>query len=177
MSARRQRRKERHHHPVVRSPVFNAPLSERPDREIDRGVVLVLTLDLQQRIRHVSPGFSRTSGYRPAELRGQPFEALRHPDMPMQILRDVWQSLDEGASCVVPLKLRCQEGGHCWARAAFSQVVGRQGTLSTLVVLARMGPLPIRSASALFASMRTRTAAWLEALAAQPEELTQVLRW
>ncbi len=157
--------------------MFNAPLSERPGREIDRGVVLVLTLDLQQRIRHVSPGFALTSGYRPDALRGLPLEALRHPDMPLQILREVWQSLADGTPCVVPLKLRCAEGGHCWARGAFSQVVDRRGTLSTLVVLARMGPLPIRSASALFASMRTRTTAWLEALAAQPAELDQVLRW
>ncbi len=157
--------------------MFNAPLSEPRQREIERGCVLVLTLDLQQRIRYASPGFSHTSGHAAATLRGQPFEQLRHADMPMQILRDVWASLAAGIPCVVPMKLRCRDGGHCWARAAFSQVVGRQGSLSTLVVLARLGPLPIKSASALFASMRTRTAVWLEALASHTVELTSPLRW
>lgn len=157
--------------------MLNLPLSEHPGREIERGAVLVLTLDLQQRIRHVNAAFSRTMGYPPGDLRGQCFDTLRHADMPMQILRGVWQSLDEGANCAVPVKLRCGAGGHCWARAAFSRVVDRHGSLKTLVVLARLGPLPVRSASALFASMRTRTTAWLEALASQSGELAQVLRW
>jgi aerotaxis receptor len=110
-------------------------------------------------------------------LAGRPFEQLRHPDMPRQVIKDLWASLEHGHACVAPLKLRFPGGGACWVRAAFSRVTDRQGMLSVVVALTRPGRVHVRGAEALYASMRCRTSVWLDALIEHHEELPCVLRW
>lgn len=147
------------------------PLSlDRPAHDIARGSVIVLTLDLQYRVRYCSPAFAAAGC-------GRPFDRLRHPDMPRQVLRDLWDALERGHACVAPLKLRCADGGHLWARAAFSRVVDRQGTMSIVVVLTRPGRVHVRGAEALYASRRCRTGVWLDSLLEHDRELPCVLKW
>lgn len=152
-------------------------LDHDPVHEIARGAVIVLTLDLQRRVRYCSPAWAATGGPTPQQVLGRPFDRLRHPDMPRPVLQGLWDALERGDACVAPLKLRCPDGGHCWARAAFSRVVDRQGGLSIVVVLTRPGRVHVRGAAALYASMQSRTAAWLDALAGHDQELPVVLRW
>ena len=154
------------------------PLSlDQPAHEIARGSVIVLTLDLQYRVRYCSPALGAAGGPAAHELYGQPFDRLRHPDMPRQVLRDLWDALQRGNACVAPLKLRCPDGGHLWARAAFSRVVDRQGTMSIVVVLTRPGRVHVRGAEALYASQRCRTGVWLDQLLEHGRELPVVLKW
>jgi PAS domain S-box-containing protein len=156
---------------------LNPPSLDRPAHDIARGSVIVLTLDLQYRVRYCSPAFAAAGGAAARMLYGQPFDRLRHPDMPRQVLRDLWDALERGHACVAPLKLRCPDGGHLWARAAFSRVVDRQGTMSIVVVLTRPGRVHVRGAEALYASRRCRTGVWLDSLLEHDRELPCVLKW
>jgi methyl-accepting chemotaxis protein len=97
--------------------------------------------------------------------------------MPRQVLRDLWDALARGHACVAPLKLRCPDGGHVWARAAFSRVVDVQGSMSIVAVLTRPGRVHVRGAEALYASQRCRTGAWLDRLLEHDHELPAVLKW
>lgn len=154
-------------------PVSLAPAAHH----IERGSILVLTLDLRQRIRYCSPAITQATGFAPHELVGESWLRLRHADMPMRVMRELWTSLEQGAAWVAPFKLACKDGGHCWARASFASVVDRHGGISIVAVLTRPGAVHVRGAEALYASMRNRTTAWLETLAAQRLELGDVLRW
>nr|WP_281375174.1 PAS domain-containing protein [Aquabacterium terrae] len=136
-----------------------------------------MTLDLRQRIRYCSPAMAQATGFAPHELVREPLQRLRHPDMPMRVMRELWEALEAGVAWVAPFKLACKDGGHCWARASFAPVVDRHGGLSIVVVLTRPGAIHVRGAEALYAAMRNRTTAWLETLAAHRRELPDVLRW
>jgi len=154
------------------------PLSlDRPAHDIARGAVIVLTLDLQYRVRYCSAALAAAGGPAARELHGQPFDRLRHADMPRQVLRDLWDALERGHACVAPLKLRCPDGGHLWARTAFSRVVDRHGTMSIVVVMTRPGRVHVRGAEALYASQRCRTGVWLDHLLEHDRELPWVLKW
>ena len=165
--------------PTVTHPFFldRPDRLDRPVHDIARGSVVVLTLDLQYRVRYCSPALAAAGGPAAPDLLGQPFDRLRHPDMPRQVLRDLWDALERGHACVAPLKLRCPDGGHLWARAAFSRVVDRQGVMSIVVVLTRPGRVHVRGAEALYASRRCRTGVWLDSLVEQHRELPCVLKW
>lgn len=115
---------------------LNLPVTDQ-EFSIPAGVALVSCTDLQGRIVHANATFVTVSGYSRDELMGQPHNLLRHPDMPAEGYRDLWDTIQRGRPWSGVVKNRRKKRrpllgtGQCLAaaagRAAGSLCVGAHG--------------------------------------------------
>ncbi|HRM95332.1 MAG TPA: PAS domain-containing protein, partial [Alicycliphilus sp.] len=71
---------------------INLPVSGQ-EYPFPSGHTLVSTTDTKGRILYCNPMFIEVSGYSREELLGQPHNIVRHPDMPEEAYRDMWQTI------------------------------------------------------------------------------------
>ena len=74
------------------------------------GESLVSTTDLKGRILYCNPAFVAVSGFDKDELLGQPHNLIRHPDMPEEAFRDMWQTIASGQPWSAAVKNRRKDG-------------------------------------------------------------------
>ena len=74
---------------------LNLPVTAN-EYELAEGQTLVSTTDLQSHITYCNAAFIAVSGYEREELLGQPHNMVRHPDMPPEAFRDMWESIRAG---------------------------------------------------------------------------------
>ena len=78
--------------------------------------------DLHGNILEVNANFERLSGFKRAELYGQPHNHVRHPDMPPAAFKDLWANLRQGRSWRGIIKNWNKDGGFYWVDANVSAV-------------------------------------------------------
>ncbi|EAQ67348.1 Methyl-accepting chemotaxis protein [Marinomonas sp. MED121] len=74
-------------------------------------------------ITHVSKDFVSLSGFTEEELLGQPHNLVRHPDMPKEAFKDMWDHLKAQKSWMGLVKNRCKNGDHYWVDAFASPII------------------------------------------------------
>jgi aerotaxis receptor len=79
--------------------------------------MLVSMTDRQGVITHCNAAFVQVSGYTQEELIGQPHNMIRHPDMPAEAFKDMWQTIGNGRSWTALVKNRRKNGDHYWVQA------------------------------------------------------------
>jgi diguanylate cyclase (GGDEF)-like protein/PAS domain S-box-containing protein len=98
---------------------------------VDRHV-MVLKIDIEWRVSHVSEAFCSAAGYVKDELTGQPLSLLQHPDNPETLFQDIWQVAMAGQSWSGSLIYRAKDGHPVWVEthiepiwdAAHQNIVG-----------------------------------------------------
>jgi PAS domain S-box-containing protein len=78
---------------------------------------LVSTTDTQGIITYVNDSFCKIAGYTQEEMIGQHHNIVRHPDMPREAFKDLWQKLKKGESWRGMVKNRCKNGDYYWVDA------------------------------------------------------------
>lgn len=78
---------------------------------------LVSTTDTQGVITYVNDSFCKIAGYTQEEMVGQHHNIVRHPDMPKEAFKDLWQKLKQGESWRGMVKNRCKNGDYYWVDA------------------------------------------------------------
>src|SRR2546427_512588 len=94
----------------------NLPVSTR-EYSFPKGQTLVSTTDLKGRILYCNPMFIEVSGYEREDLLGQPHNMIRHPDMPEEAFRDMWETISAGLPWSAPVKNRRKNGDFYWVMA------------------------------------------------------------
>ncbi|OGA59781.1 MAG: chemotaxis protein [Burkholderiales bacterium RIFCSPHIGHO2_01_FULL_64_960] len=94
----------------------NLPISTQ-EYAFPKGQTLVSTTDLKGRILYCNPMFIEVSGYEKEELLGQPHNIVRHPDMPEEAYRDMWETIASGNPWSAPVKNRRKDGTFYWVMA------------------------------------------------------------
>ncbi len=94
----------------------NLPISSQ-EYDFPKGQTLVSTTDLKGRILYCNPMFIEVSGYEKQELLGQPHNMIRHPDMPEEAFRDMWETIASGNPWSAPVKNRRKDGTFYWVMA------------------------------------------------------------
>ena len=94
----------------------NLPVSTH-EYAFPKGQTLVSTTDLKGRILYCNPMFIEVSGYEKEELLGQPHNVIRHPDMPEEAFRDMWETIAGGIPWSAPVKNRRKDGSFYWVMA------------------------------------------------------------
>ena len=131
----------------------NGPVTQH-EHVLPPGTTLVSTTDLQSRITYCNPAFVEASGFDRDELMGQPHNIVRHPDMPAEAYRDLWDTLKTGQPWTALVKNRRKNGDHYWVRANVTPVLegGRiSGYMSVRTAPSRD---EVAAAEALYARMR-----------------------
>src|SRR5574344_1547315 len=115
---------------------------------------LVSVTDVDGYITYCNPAFIAVSGFTEEELLGQPHNIIRHPDMPREAFRDLWDTVHTGQPWTGLVKNRRKNGDFYWVQANITPL--RDGTQVTGFLSVRTLPTreQVQAADALYAQMR-----------------------
>ncbi len=131
----------------------NLPITQR-EYPFPAGQALVSTTDLQGRILYCNPAFIEVSGYTREELLGQPHNMIRHPDMPEEAFRDMWQTIELGDPWSGLVKNRRKNGDHYWVMANVTPLLEGDRPVGYMSVRTAPDRSAVADAEALYARMR-----------------------
>jgi aerotaxis receptor len=119
---------------------------------------LISVTDLKGRITYCNNNFVAVSGYTREELLGQPHNIIRHPDMPEEAFRDLWETIERGHPWTALVKNRRKNGDHYWVRANATPVTSDGRIVGYLSVRTAPKAPEIDASEALYATMRREAA-------------------
>jgi aerotaxis receptor len=130
----------------------NLPVSQQafafpPDQ------TLVSVTDLKGRITYCNLAFVAVSGYSKAELLGQSHNIVRHPDMPAEAFRDMWETIQSGRPWTGLVKNRRKNGDHYWVNANATPMLDGDQITGYLSVRTAPAPQAVAAAEALYGQM------------------------
>jgi aerotaxis receptor len=117
---------------------------------------LVSVTDLKGRIVYCNAAFVEVSGYTTAELLGQPHNLVRHPDMPEEAFRDMWDTIQAKQPWSGLVKNRRKNGDYYWVRANATPMADGDQVTGYLSVRTLPSPESIKSAEQLYAQMQAQ---------------------
>ncbi len=91
--------------------------------------LIVSKTDTKGVITYANDIFIKMSGYREAELIGQPHSLIRHPDMPRCIFKFLWDTIATGQEVFAYVINRAKTGDHYWVFAHVTANYDRQGRI------------------------------------------------
>ena len=100
------------------------------------GAVLVSKTDTKGIITYCNQAFVDISGYSTEELLGRSHNIVRHPDMPPQAFKWLWDEIKAGRPWRGVVKNRCKNGDHYWVRATVAPFI-EQGKITGYVSIRR----------------------------------------
>ncbi len=136
---------------------INLPVTGKP-YTFPADQTLISVTDLKGRITYCNTNFITVSGYAREELMGQPHNLVRHPDMPEEAFRDLWETIQGGAPWSALVKNRRRNGDHYWVRANATPVRSGDQIVGFLSVRTVPGDDEVAQAEALYALMREEAA-------------------
>jgi methyl-accepting chemotaxis protein len=101
------------------------------------GQTIVSRTDLKGKITYVNPDFIEASGYSETELIGQPHNLVRHPDMPEEGFKDLWDTLKAGRPWTGLVKNRRKNGDFYWVVANVTPLLDGNEVVGYLSVRTR----------------------------------------
>ena len=127
-------------------PVTNVEYQLRDD------IAIISRTDSKGVIVDCNNDFVLASGFNREELIGQPHNILRHPDMPAEAFRDMWDTLKRGRPWSGIVKNRRKNGDFYWVKATATPLASGNGYVSV-----RMKPQrnEVQAAEALYQLMRS----------------------
>ena len=131
----------------------NLPVSTH-EYAFPKGQTLVSTTDLKGRILYCNPMFIEVSGYARDELLGQPHSMIRHPDMPEEAFRDMWETIASGLPWSAPVKNRRKNGDFYWVMANVTPLMDGDQPTGYMSVRTEATREQIQAAESLYQTMR-----------------------
>ena len=135
----------------------NQPVSGQ-EHVLQPDATLVSVTDLKGRIVYGNPTFITISGYTREELLGQPHNIIRHPDVPAEAFRDLWDTLEAGKPWRGIVKNRRKNGDHYWVEANAVPIVRDDSTVGYLSVRTVPAREQIEAAQNLYDQMNAQQA-------------------
>ncbi|MBS0404508.1 MAG: PAS domain-containing protein [Proteobacteria bacterium] len=140
---------------------INLPVSSQ-EYPFPHGHTLVSTTDTKGRILYCNPMFIEVSGYSREELLGQPHNIVRHPDMPEEAYRDMWQTIASGKPWSAPVKNRRKNGDYYWVMANATPLMEDGRAVGYMSVRTEATRAQVQAAERLYATMRAERQAGRE---------------
>ena len=127
------------------------------DREIlfSKNTILVSKTDGKGIITYANNAFVTVSGYSEAELLGRNHNVVRHPEMPREAFKDLWDKVQVGQIWTGLVKNRAKNGDYHWVRANVTRVPIDNDDVEYMSVCTKPSEAQKRSANELYAQVRT----------------------
>jgi len=87
-----------------------------------KGEVLISRTDIKGITTYANEAFVALSGYTHEELVGKNHNIVRHPDMPPQAFKWLWDTLKDGRAWAGVVKNRCKSGDYYWVNATVAPI-------------------------------------------------------
>ncbi len=133
----------------------NLPVTQR-EYEIPSDRNIVSVTDLKGRITYCNSVFVEVSGFSREELLGQAHNIVRHPDMPEEAFRDLWETIRSGLPWTGIVKNRRKNGDHYWVLANATPIRAGSEIVGFLSVRSRAEREQIEAAEALYEKLRSQ---------------------
>ena len=125
---------------------------------MEDNATLMSTTDPTSRISYANAAFVLASGYTLDELRSQPHNIVRHPDMPPEAFADMWATLKAGEPWSALVKNRRQNGDFYWVRANAVPIIRGNQVQGYMSVRTKPTREETQAAGELYAAMRAGAA-------------------
>lgn len=107
----------------------NQPVTQR-EYELKQGSNIISRTDKKGILTDCNEEFVEASGFTRQELVGKSHNVVRHPDMPEEAFRDLWDTLKRGRPWAGIVKNRRKNGDHYWVRATVTPMPDGNGFTS-----------------------------------------------
>ena len=118
------------------------------------GAVLVSKTDTKGIITYANDAFVEISGYSREELVGTSHNIVRHPDMPSQAFKWLWDTLKSERPWRGVVKNRCKSGDHYWVNATIAPIIENSVIIGYLSVRREPTREQVAQAEALYRELR-----------------------
>ena len=135
----------------------NQPVTQT-ELKVPDDQTLISVTDLKGRITYANKAFISMSGYLEEELLGQAHNLVRHPDMPEEAFRDLWDTVEAGLPWTGLVKNRRKNGDYYWVRANATPMRQGERIVGYLSVRTKPSDAEIQGAEKLYATMRQEAA-------------------
>ncbi|MEN2993108.1 MAG: SpoIIE family protein phosphatase [Bacteroidia bacterium] len=88
---------------------------------------LISETDTRGVITYANPKFCEVSGYSLEELLGKPHNVVRHPDMPKEVFKELWDTIKAGKIWQGEIKNRRKDGSPYWVLATVGPLLDKEG--------------------------------------------------
>jgi len=95
--------------------------------KILNATAIVSETDKYGTITFVNETFCKVAKYTPEELLGKPHNIVRHPDMPKEAFKQMWDTIQAGGIFRGIVKNRAKDGSPYWVIATVAPVLGTDG--------------------------------------------------
>lgn len=112
---------------------LNLPITNE-EYPFPTGETLVSVTDLKGRILYCNEMFAKVSGFTMEELLGQSHNIIRHPEVPEDAFRDLWETIQNGRPWSAVLKNRRKDGSHYWVVANVTPLFDSNGPVGYMSV-------------------------------------------
>jgi len=130
----------------------NQPVTQR-EYDYPAHMMLVSATDTRGHITHCNRAFIEASGFAYEDLIGQPHNIVRHPDMPAEAYRDMWQTISGGKPWTGVVKNRRQNGDHYWVVANVTPIMDGGKPVGYMSVRTKPSRQQVQATEALYARL------------------------
>jgi aerotaxis receptor len=120
---------------------------------------LVSVTDLKGRITYCNASFIEASGFERQEILGQAHNMVRHPDMPEEAFRDMWDTIQAQLPWSGLVKNRRKNGDYYWVQANATPMMDGNTITGFLSVRTAPSRQDVAQAEELYARMRSEAKA------------------
>lgn len=117
------------------------------------GKVLVSKTDTQGIITYANDAFVAISGFSREELVGKNHNIVRHPDVPPEAFRWLWDTLKSERPWRGLVKNRCKNGDHYWVNATIAPIIENGAIMGYVSVRRQPTREQVTEAEALYREM------------------------
>lgn len=123
--------------------------------KIPSNTKLITVTDTNGNITECNDAFVKVSGFSRDELINQPHNIVRHPDMPTEAFKVMWNYLKNGKPWMGLVKNRCKNGDYYWVSAYVSPIYENGSIIGYESVRSKPTEKEIRTASALYSNIKS----------------------
>lgn len=117
--------------------------------------VIITRTDLLGNIVYANEAFLRSSGYPHAEVLGKPQNIVRHPAMPEEAYRDLWDTIGGDRPWTGVVKNRRKQGGYYWVLANVTSVFEKGEKVGYMSVRTKPSGEQIARADRLYEKLKS----------------------
>ncbi|MDR1912605.1 MAG: PAS domain S-box protein [Helicobacteraceae bacterium] len=122
---------------------------------IDEKTLIICETDRAGKIRYASDDLCRITGYSQEELLGKPYGVLWRADMPQSVFKNMWETIESGATWKGFVKSATKNGDYYWVYTTIFPIVSANGE-GYLSVRARASDEEIERYEARYAQTRDK---------------------
>ncbi|MFC1602467.1 methyl-accepting chemotaxis protein [Pseudomonadota bacterium] len=135
----------------------NLPVTTK-EQFMREGSILVSKTDLKGIITYCNRDFIEISGFHEGEIIGKNHNMVRHPDMPPEAFKDLWDTSKAGRPWTGIVKNRCKNGDFYWVKANVTPLYENGQCIGYMSVRTIPTKAEVGAASELYAKINAKQA-------------------